>query len=333
MKRIFVGAVLFCFVSVLVIYCLLFLGNVSNEYQLKLRTSTPISSVMNELLQNEVISSPYKLDLVQTFYPITTVSSGRYLFRKGMSTKEILSKLKHGQQDPISFTLSTATFIEDVASKAGNKMSFDSLSLMDYLRSDSAQTKYEINQENQLCLFLPNTHEIYWTTSVEDFVDKFYKDYTVFWNSERKSKAQSLGMSPNQVYILASMVQKEYSKRNERSKIAGVLLNRLKKSMPLQVDATCKYATKDFAAKRVLSYHTTFTSPYNTYQNQGLTPGPICMPELETIDAVLNAESHQYLYYCADPSLNGFHVFSTTYKEHNSVASKYHQRMNELKMK
>lgn len=333
MRRFFVGAILLCFASVLIIYCLLFLGNVSNEYHLKLKTSTPINSVIDELLQNEVIASPYKLDLVQMFYPINTVPAGRYLFRKGMSTKEILSKLKNGHQDPISFTLSTATFIEDVASKAGSKMNFDSLALIEYLRSDSAQTKYEINQENELCLFLPNTHEIYWTVSVENFVDRFHKDYKDFWNSERKSKAQALGMSPNQVYILASMVQKEYSKRKERSKIAGVLLNRLKKAMPLQVDATCKYATKDFAAKRVHSYHTTFTSPYNTYQNLGLTPGPICMPERETIDAVLNAESHQYLYYCADPSLNGFHVFSTTYKEHNSVATKYHQRMNELKMK
>ena len=333
MKRLFVGVALFSIVVLLVAYWLLFLGNVSKEYHLKLKTSTPINTVMHELLKNEIVSSPYKLDFVQKFYPVLTVPAGHYLLKKGMSTNEILSKLKHGYQDPISFTLSTATFIEDVASKAGNKMNFDSIALIEFLRSDSAQAKYDVNQETQLCLFLPNTHEMYWTTSVEGFVDKFYKDYMDFWNADRKSKAQKLGMSPNQVYILASMVQKEYSKRNERPKIAGVLLNRLTKSMPLQVDATCKYATKDFAAKRVLNYHTTFASPYNTYQNQGLTPGPICMPERETIDAVLNAESHQYLYYCADPSLNRFHVFSTTYEEHNSVASKYHQKMNELKMK
>jgi UPF0755 protein len=183
-----------------------------------------------------------------------------------------------------------------------------------------------------LALFLPNTYEFYWNISPEDLLTKINKETEKFWNAERRAKAQKLNLQPAEVYILASLVQKEYTRKDERSKIAGVLINRMKINMPLQVDATCKYATRDFAAKRVNYYHTQYNSPYNTYKIIGLPPGPICMPELSTLDAVLMSEAHDYIYYCADPSLNGYHLFSRSLAEHESIASSYHRKMNELKI-
>ena len=317
-----------------VVYFLFYSNNINHSnYTLKLKEESSISSVLDSLEANDVLISRTSYDLASRIIPIQSVPPGLYKIKSGMGNKELIQKLKHGQQDPINFTLSTATFITEIASRAGQKMSFDSTQFMNYVLTDSTIVADGFNSENILCLFLPNTHQIYWTSSVDKFVGKFRKDYDDFWNEDRQLKAKALGLSRNEVYILASMVQKEYTMKDERSRIAGVLINRLHRSMPLQVDATCKYATRDFAAKRVLNFHTGYPSPYNTYLNMGITPGPICVPERSTIDAVLNAEKHNYIFYCADPSLNGYHVFSVTLSEHDAVASRYHQKMNEMKMK
>lgn len=303
------------------------------SYSLKLKEKTALSSVLDSLEANGSLSSSMGFHILSRVFPVDSVPAGCYKIHRGMGSKDIFKKLKNGQQDAINFTLSTATFLSDIASRAGQRFMFDSSSLMQFILADSNQKKMGYNAENALCLFLPNTHEYYWNSSMEKFTAKFYKDYQEFWSEERKEKASRWGLTQNEVYVMASLVQKEYTMKDERSKIAGVLMNRLKKSMPLQVDATCKYATGDFAAKRVLSYHTTYPSPYNTYLHYGLPPGPICVPEISTIDAILDAEIHSYFYYCADPSLNGYHVFTSTLAEHASIASKYHQRMNELMMK
>lgn len=313
------------------IYYIVYFGNVQRDYTLKLSKAQSWTQVMDSLREYDVLSSRWTMASFQRFHSVETVPAGYYKIKRGMSNRELLQKLKYGIQDPIRYTLSTATFVEEIASRAGDKLSFDSLDLMNYLLADSNQHRMDYTSNTTLCLFLPNTHELYWTSSPDKFIAKFYKDYQTFWNENKTSKAQSNGLTPNEVYILASMVQKEYSRKDERSRIAGVLLNRLRLNMPLQVDATCKYATRDFAAKRVTSYHTQYPSPYNTYLHTGLTPGPICVPERETIDAVLNAEKHDYIYYCADPSLNGYHIFSKTFSEHNQVANQYHRMMNERK--
>lgn len=315
-------------------YLLFFIkANVAEDYSLKLEKDTPYQEVKEKLKGNEVIDNTYIFDIVNMIYNVKTVPAGHYKIKKSMSSLDILRKLKHGQQDPIRWTISTATFVEELAGKASQKFAFDSISFLAQLYDTSYMKSKGIKKETALTIFLPNTYEFYWNTSPEQVLDKMQKELENFWTSERKSQAAKIKLSPSQVYTLASLVQKEYTRKDERSKIASVLLNRLNIFMPLQVDATCKYATRDFAAKRVNYYHTQFNSPYNTYKTIGLPPGPICMPELSTIDAVLSPESTDYIYYCADPSLNGYHIFSKTLSEHESVASTYHKKMNEMKIR
>ena len=315
-------------------YLLFFVkANVTDDYSLKLANDTPFQDVEEKLKANEVIANTYIFDIVQMMYHAEKVPAGHYKIKKSMSSLDILRKLKLGQQDPIRWTISTATFVEELAGKSSQKIAFDSISFLSQLYDSSYMKSQGYTKETALTIFLPNTYEFYWNTSPKQVLDKMQKEVKNFWTAERKAQATKIKLSPSQVYTLASLVQKEYTRKDERSKIASVLLNRLNISMPLQVDATCKYATRDFAAKRVLNYHTQCNSPYNTYKNQGIPPGPICMPELSTIDAVLNPESTDYFYYCADPSLNGYHIFSKTLSEHESVASTYHKKMNEMKIK
>ncbi len=319
---------------VFVVFFLLFFykGNVANEYSLKLSSPDEIEAVRDSLRAHSVIENTYIFDLVHLIYDVKSVPAGHYKFRKSMTSLDILRKLKYGRQDPIRWTISTATFVEELAGKAAEKLEMDSQDFMTVLYDSMQLVQRGYSKENALALFLPNTYEIYWNTSPEDLLTKIHKETEKFWNAERRAKAQKLNLHPAEVYILASLVQKEYTRKDERSKIAGVLINRMKINMPLQVDATCKYATRDFAAKRVNYYHTQYNSPYNTYKIIGLPPGPICMPELSTLDAVLMPEAHDYIYYCADPSLNGYHLFSRSLAEHESIASSYHRRMNELKI-
>jgi len=325
--------VIFAFVVFVVFFLLFFYkGNVANEYSLKLSSPAAIEAVRDSLRAHSVIENTYIFDLVHLIYEVKSVPAGHYKFKKSMTSLDILRKLKFGRQDPIRWTISTATFVEELAGKAAEKLEMDSQDFMTALHDTIFLKQHGYSKDNALALFLPNTYEFYWNTSPEDLLTKIHRETEKFWNAERRAKAQKLNLQPSEVYILASLVQKEYTRKDERSKIAGVLINRMKINMPLQVDATCKYATRDFAAKRVLLYHTQYNSPYNTYKIIGLPPGPICMPELSTLDVVLMSEAHDYIYYCADPSLNGYHLFSCSLAEHESIASSYHRKMNELKI-
>lgn len=318
----------------IVFYVLFFVkSNVNEDYSLKLENETPYHAVSERLMSNDVISNRYIFDIINLFYSISSIPAGHYKITKSMTSLDILRKLKYGQQDPIRWTISTATFVEELAGKSSAKFNFDSSSFLKTLWDTTLMSKLGYTKETALTLFLPNTYEYYWNTSPHNMILKMKNEVDKFWTGERRQKALVLNLTPTQIYILASLVQKEYTRKDERSKIASVLINRLRINMPLQVDATCKYATRDFAAKRVLNFHTKYDSPYNTYKILGLPPGPICMPELSTIDAVLNTENTEYLYYCADPSLNGYHIFSKTLSEHESVASSYHKKMNELQIK
>lgn len=314
-------------------YYHLFSNNIKNEYILILEKAEPAVHVIDKLVSQGVFRDDHSILIISNLLNIKQIPAGYYKLKPSMGTYRIITKLKNGQQDPVKVTLSSATFISDIAGKISKKMKFDSLDFLQFILADSNLSKYHASSDEALCLFLPNTHEFYWNQSPQKVFHKFHKDHQNFWSPERKLKASKLGLTQNEVYILASLVQKEYYKKEERSKIAGVLVNRIKNKMPLQVDATCKYATRDFTAKRVLHFHTQYPSPYNTYIHQGIPPGPICMPERETIDAILDYEQHDFLFYCADPSLNGYHIFSKILAEHESVAKTYHQKMNELKMK
>ena len=177
-------------------------------------------------------------------------------------------------------------------------------------------------------MFIPNTYEMYWDTSVEEFVERMHTEYERFWTKERDAKRKRSGLSRMQVMTLASIVYEETRKGDEMPRVAGVYINRLRKGMPLQADPTIKYALQDFGLRRILNKHLKHPSPYNTYINKGLPPTPICMPSITAIDAVLNYESHKYLYFCARETFDGYHNFAATYNEHLQNARKYQRELN-----
>jgi UPF0755 protein len=334
LKKIFLSSFIFGFLLAISIFYIFKADNVntSSKYILYLEKEVPFEQVLDSLEQKNVLKNSFSAKLFLKFYPIISVKAGRYKLNTSMSNLSLFRKLKYGFQDPIKLTISNATFFDEISEKIGQKFRFNSFTFNQFIDADSNKIAFGYTQEQKLCNIYPKTYDIPWNSDCKAVFDKIYKGKTDFWTSERKQKASQMGMTENEVYILASMIQKEYSRKEERSKIAGVLMNRLQINMPLQVDATCKYATKDFGAKRVTGMHLRCASPYNTYLNRGLPPGPICIPELSTIDACLNYEKHDFVYYCADPSLNGFHLFSKTWEEHQNIAQNYYKKVNALNL-
>jgi len=322
-------------VGLLCIYVVFFKNNVraNSNVALKLREAHTYESILDSVEHYGVLESNWTFKVCASVLGLKNIPNGKYAFTEGTNNFTLIRRLKNGYQSPVSCVISTANTLDELASKLQKYVIWDSAQILQCIYDDSNQAKYHYNKENALCFFIPNTYELYWNSSLDRMMSKMAKQHDVFWDKERRMMADRLALTPNEVYILASMVQKEYSQKSERAKIAGVIYNRLKINMPLQIDATCKYATRDFAAKRITSVHLNFDSPYNTYKNRGLPPGPICIPELSTIDAVLHLEDHSYLFYCADPSMNGFHIFSETMSNHSRVANDYHQKLDQIGIK
>ena len=260
------------------------------------------------------------------------VKPGRFLFTKGMNSYELVKTLRVNV--PVSLAFNNQERLENFAGRVGSQIEADSLSLLNSFRDTIFLKENGFNEENVLAVFIPNTYEIYWNTSAEKFRDKMIKEYRNFWNAERTAKAKKQGLTPIEATILASIVHKESVKKDERPRIAGVYLNRLRLGMPLQADPTVIYAIKkksnDFeqVIKRVFYNDLTMSSPYNTYVNIGLPPGPIAMPDITALEAVLNPEKNNFIYFCASVDRFGYHEFAATLEEHNKNAKKYSDWIN-----
>lgn len=261
------------------------------------------------------------------------VKAGRYLIYSESGNFEVIRKLRNGRQDAIRLVINTFRLKEDLAGKLAKKLPFDSTFIYKQLDSNEYVSQFGFNKETIPCMFIPNTYEILWTSSFESFMSKMNKEYTKFWTSERKEKAQKLALTPTEVGILASIVEGESKKSDEQSRIAGVYWNRLKTGMPLQADPTIVFAWKDFTIKRVTGKYTAISSPYNTYKLTGLPPGPISIPSPQVIDKVLSLERQSYLYFCAKEDFSGYHSFATSYEEHMQNARRYQSALNALKIK
>lgn len=261
------------------------------------------------------------------------VKPGRYLISRDMKNLEALKMLKRGTQTPVKLTFNTIRLKADLANKLSAKIELSEQKLMAMLNNGSLAKQYGFNQETFMTMFIPDTYEVYWTISEEELLEKISKAYHLFWNKDRLAKAKALELSPAEVTILASIVEAETNKSDEKSRVAGVYINRLKVNMPLQADPTVKYAVGDFALKRIYKGHLALNSPYNTYMYAGLPPGPINLPSSTTIDAVLNYEKHNYIYFCAHHNLSGHHDFAATYAEHQKLAEKYRKALNKLNIK
>jgi UPF0755 protein len=255
------------------------------------------------------------------------IKAGRYEIKKGFSNKEIINTLKF-QNKPVKVTFNNLERIENLASRISNFIEADSLSLMNSFNDVNFLNENNLNSESVFSIFLPNTYEFYWNTSADQFRDKMYNEFKSYWTEAKKEKARSLNLSPIEVSVLASIVQRETPKVDERPTISGVYFNRLKKNMKLQADPTVVYTIKekkgfDTKIRRVLYKDLKIKSPYNTYINRGLPPGPIYMPDFSSIESVLNLENHKYLFFVADVKRPGYHMFASTNREHNKNKRQY----------
>lgn len=255
------------------------------------------------------------------------VIPGHFLVTKGMNSYELVKTLRLNL--PVELAFNNQERVENLAGRVGSQIEADSLSLLTSFKDSIFLKENGFNEENVLALFIPNTYEIYWNTTAEKFRDKMIKEYRNFWNKERVAKALKQGLSPIEATILASIVHKESVKKDERPKIAGVYLNRLRAGMPLQADPTVIFAMKkksndfDQVIKRVFYNDLTMSHPYNTYVNIGLPPGPIAMPDITALEAVLDPEKSNFIYFCASVERFGYHEFAATLGEHNKNAKKY----------
>ena len=254
---------------------------------------------------------------------------GRYRFRKGMGNKQIVRILSHGWQTPVNLSFNGyMRSLEKFAGLLGNKLEADSAAFLQALTSPETFDKYGFNRQTIPAMFIPNTYEVYWTVTPDEFLERMHKEYEKFWNGERSAKARQIGLTPAEVSTLASIVIEETKYEPEMPVIAGVYMNRLHKDMLLQADPTVKYAVGDESLTRILNRHLTVDSPYNTYKYKGLPPGPITIPTVAAIDAVLNYQHHNYLYFCAKSSLDGQHAFATSLAGHLENAKLYHQAVS-----
>ena len=259
---------------------------------------------------------------------INNVKPGKYKLRDGMSNNEFVNLLRSGEQEPVTVTFNNVRTIEQLAGKVSKNLETDSSQIVELLKDEVLIKKYGFNKNTIISLFIPDTYEFYWNTSAKEFVARMAKEYKKFWNENRKAKAKKLHLSQSEVATLASIVQRETIKNDEKPRVAGVYINRIRKGIPLQADPTVIYAVGDFTIKRVLRKHLKYDSPYNTYLYKGLPPGPICIPNKSSIDAVLNYEHHKYIYFCAKEDFSGYHNFARTLSQHNANARKYQRALN-----
>ncbi|GAB3288584.1 endolytic transglycosylase MltG [Hymenobacter tenuis] len=252
------------------------------------------------------------------------VKPGRYELKDGYTNRQLINDLRTGRQSPLKLTFQNIRLREDLARKLSTAIDarpgqFDSL-----LSSPSYTKSLGFDTTNILSMFIPNTYELYWNSSPDNLMQRMKKEYAKFWTPARDAKREKLGLSRTQVSTLASIVEAEQQQHaDERPRVAGVYLNRLKRGMKLQADPTVVYANRDFTIKRVLNVHLAKDSPYNTYKYGGLPPGPINLPSIASIDAVLNPESHDYLYFCAKEDFSGYHAFARNEQEHLVNARRY----------
>lgn len=257
------------------------------------------------------------------------IQPGRFLLRRNMTNIQAIRVLKSGQQEAVKITFTNVRLISELAEKITKNTGVRPEEFDDAVDDFVENNKDGFTKENVISLFIPNTYEVYFNVLPEDLVGRMNSEYKKFWTEERQAKAKKLGLTPIEVSTLASIVQAETVKKEEAPIIAGLYINRLKNDIPLQADPTLVFASGDFGLKRVLNQHKEIDSPYNTYKYAGLPPGPINMPQISTIDAVLNYQQHKYIYMCAREDFSGYHNFANTLNEHNKNARKYQTALTE----
>lgn len=332
-KRISSLIILILFVTIAFVGWRIFGSNTDfseNKKSFYIKTGSSFNDVLEELSAQKILKNPgtFKLIAQQLNYD-KNVKAGKYNIVKGASIFNVIKILKSGRQTPVNLVIIKIRTKEELAQKIALNFECDSASFMELLNNNDSLSNFGLDTNTVVTAIIPNTYSILWNTSATRIFKKFYAEHQQFWTIDRKQKAAALKLTIPQVYTLASIVEEESNKDEDKGKIASVYLNRMQIGMRLSADPTVIFALKDFTIRRVYKKYTEFVSPYNTYLNKGLPPGPICTPSIKTIDAVLNAPATNYLYFVAQPNLTGYSNFANNYEEHMAFAKQYQQWLND----
>ena len=288
-----------------------------------IKTGKTFDGVKEDLISKKIISSSRWFDWVAGAMKFNTVRAGKYEIKKSMSLFELIRVLKNGKQTPVKLVITKLRLKEDFARRLGQQFEFDSLAAIQFLTNNDSLKNFGVDSNTAMAVVMPDTYSFFWNSSPEKVYQKLFDHWKKFWNDERKRKASAIQLDPIQVSTLASIVDEEVNLKSEKEKISSVYLNRLHKNMNMQACPTIKYALRDFALTRIYEKHLTIQSPYNTYIHEGLPPGPVCTPQPETIDIVLNAPQTDYLYFVANSDFSGTHIYTTNYADHLKFAKKF----------
>lgn len=321
-------------ISVYLLYILffpnIFPSNKEKAY-LCIPDSTNFDGVVSLLEKEATIGNTFAFKQVATILRYgSKIRSGRYELKSGMNNFQLVRILRSGRQTPVQLSFNNIRTKEQLAARLGSQLMADSTSILQLLNDSAYLTQFNLNPNTSVSLFIPNTYEVFWNINAQQLFERMNKEYNTFWTDERKALAAEIPFTQAEVSTLASIVEEETNNKTDRPMVAGLYINRLKQDMPLQADPTVKFALGDFSIKRILFGHLRTKSPYNTYKNKGLPPGPIRVTSPKAIDAVLNYNHHNYIYMCASETLNGEHKFAVTWEEHSRNAKNYQQKLNQL---
>lgn len=299
------------------------------EHVYYIMPNTSSDSVLATITNDYQIESNMAWNITCKYMQFSNPKAGYYKFPAAISSREVVRRLQFGEQTPYKLSFrQTIRTREQLAAHMGNKLLLDSAEIKERLDSEEYMSKYGLTPETAVCIFIPNTYEVYWTISADQLFDRMYKEYKRFWTKERLAKAEKLGLTPTEVATIASIIASETNKAFEYPTIASIYINRVRRGIPLQACPTVIFAVGDFTLRRVLNKHLEIDSPYNTYKYRGLPPGPIRLTRADLLDAVLNAPETDYLFMCANPDFSGTHVFSSSYAKHSAVARQYQRELN-----
>ena len=321
--------------AVLAAACVIFMPNTKNKSDVTITIpwNTDYEQLLDSLEAHDILRNEETFDMVAHYMKYKTVRVGNYTIQPGMSNVKLVRLLRAGQHYPVKFSFNNIRTADQLASRAGKVFFFKEEELSKLLHDNTFLQQYNVNEETCPCLFIPNSYELYYDITPEAFVEKFHQFYQQFWNERRLQQAQEMGLTPFEVTTLASIVEEENHRPQEKAIIAGLYINRLNKNMLLQSDPTVKFALGDFARKRILLADLKVDSPYNTYKYKGLPPGPIRFPEGSTMDSVLHYTHHNYLYMCAKEDFSGYHNFTSSAAVHQQNAARYQRALNARNIK
>lgn len=301
--------------------------NTDNKEYIYIRNNENFETVTNQIAEKRGIIAKVSFTvLAKAFQYDKKVRPGRYMIDENLFNT--FRRMRNGSQSAVQLTFNNIRTKEQLAGRLSKSLMADSASIVSLLNDSAFLQPYGLTSNNAVAVFIPDTYEMYWNVEAKDVFERMYKQYEKFWTDERLAKAAAIPLTREEVITLASIVEEETKSANERKTVAGLYINRLRKNMPLQADPTVKFAVGDFGLRRILFSHLRTPSPYNTYINKGLPPGPIRLPMSHNVDAVLDFDQHNYIFMCAKETLNGEHNFAVTYAEHQKNARRYQEALN-----